>query len=44
MYTLQVIISLEDEHTSFLKRNIYGLLTFMNKMNLVKMQFSKFDE
>ena len=40
MFRLQVIISLEAEHTSFLKSKIYGLL-FMNKLNLVKMLFLK---
>jgi len=44
MFILQVIISLEDEHTSFLKSKIYGLLKFWNKFYLVKMLFPKFYE
>jgi hypothetical protein len=42
MFALQVILSLEDEHTSFSKSKINGLLTFMNKLNYVETQFPKF--
>jgi hypothetical protein len=36
IFTLQVTMSLEAEHISFLKSKIYDLLTFKNKLNLVK--------
>jgi hypothetical protein len=42
MFALQVIVPLEDKHTSFLKSKINGPLTFMNKLNFVEIEFPKF--